>query len=72
VMLPASAPMKDALEAFLKSKGYQHFDDNITFVHMWSHIDCVLCAHDGQLLDISIADLELKPDSEVKVLFYLV
>ncbi|DBA78492.1 TPA: hypothetical protein ACH3X2_007980 [Trebouxia sp. C0005] len=68
VKLPASASLSDALEAFLKAKGYQQIDDDECGVIL---PDGELYARDEEMLNTSIADLGLKPDSKVKVLLDL-
>ncbi len=68
VKLPASASLSDAVEAFLEAKGYQHVDDDECGVILPAG---ELYARDGEVLKTSIADLELKPDSRVKVVFAL-
>lgn len=68
VKLPASASLKDALEAFLEAKGYQHIHDDECGVILPG---CELYARDDEVLNSSTADLGLKPDSKVKVLLDL-
>ncbi len=62
--LPASASLSDALEAFLEAKGYQQIDDDECKVILPNG---KLYARGEEMLNTSIADLGLKPDSKVKV-----
>ncbi|KAL0047240.1 hypothetical protein WJX82_010381 [Trebouxia sp. C0006] len=68
VKLPASASLSDALEAFLKAKSYHQIDDDECRVKLPNG---KRYARGDKMLNTSIADLGLKPDSTVKVLLDL-
>lgn len=68
VKMASSVPLSDAIEAFLKAKGQEGIDNDECGILL---PDSTLCTLDDELLQKSIADLELKPDSIVKVMFEL-
>ena len=68
VKMPSTTSLSDAIEAFLKAKGQEGIDEDECGILL---PDSTLCTLDDQLLQKSIADLGLKPDSVVKVIFEL-
>lgn len=68
VKMPSNASLSDAIEAFLKAKGQLDIDEDECGILL---PDSTLCTRDDQLLQKSIADLGLKPDSVVKIIFEL-
>ena len=64
----ASVSLSDAIEAFLKVKGQLNLDDDECGIVL---PDGTLCTRDDELLQKSIADLGLRPDSIVKIIFEL-
>ena len=68
VKMASSVSLADAIEAFLKAKGQKGMDNDECGILL---PDSTLCTLDDELLQKSIADLGLKPNSVVKMMFEL-
>ena len=68
VKMPSSTSLSDAIEAFLKAKGQQGVDEDDCGILLPNG---TLCTLDDDQLQKSIADLGLKPDGLVKIMFEL-